>query len=122
MNRATYVAAALIAIGATPALSQTFEMKVGFVTVNDSQHQTAKWFAEEMQARTNGAIKVKIFPLAQLGKIPRQVEGIQLGTQEAFISPPGFFVGINPAEELIPVRYVPLVAERHDRDTGPRRL
>jgi C4-dicarboxylate-binding protein DctP len=82
---------------AGPSLAQKITMKIGFVTVNDSQHESAKMFKTEIEARTNGAIEAKIFPLAQLGRIPRQLEGIQLGTQEAFNSPPGFFVGINQA-------------------------
>jgi len=51
----------------------------------------------ELAKTTGGRIKVRVFPAAQLGKIPRQIEGIQLGTQEAFITPPGFLVGIDPA-------------------------
>ena len=90
-------AGAVAVLCAAPVSAQTYQMKIGFVTVNDSQHESAKMFAAEIDKRTNGAIKARIFPLAQLGKIPRQVEGVQLGTQEAFISPPGFFVGINPA-------------------------
>ncbi|CAN0547197.1 unnamed protein product, partial [Laminaria digitata] len=38
---------------------------------------------------------VGVFPAAQLGKVPRQIEGVQLGTQEAFNIPPGFFIGID---------------------------
>ena len=83
------------AFAAAPA--HAIDMKIGFVTINDAQHESAKWFAAEISKRTNGAIKGRVFPSAQLGKIPRQIEGIQLGTQEAFISPPGFFVGISPA-------------------------
>jgi TRAP-type C4-dicarboxylate transport system substrate-binding protein len=50
---------------------------------------------EEIEAKTNGRIKVGVFPAAQLGKIPRQIEAIQLGTQEVFMIPPGFFIGID---------------------------
>jgi TRAP-type C4-dicarboxylate transport system substrate-binding protein len=81
---------------ATGALAQ-MEMKIGFITINDSQHETAKWFTEEIAKRTNGAVQGRIFPAGQLGSIQRQIEGIQIGTQEIFLSPPGFFVGINPA-------------------------
>lgn len=95
-------AAAATAIGvltmaAGAASAQTVDMKIGFVTVNDSQHESAKIFKQKIEERTKGGIQARIFPLAQLGTIPRQVEGIQLGTQEVFISPPGFFVGLNPA-------------------------
>ena len=94
----TILAAAAAALAATAANAQTkHDMKCGFVTVNDSQHRSAEIFKDKIAKKTGGAVDVRIFPLAQLGTIPRQVEGIQLGTQECFISPPGFFVGLNQA-------------------------
>ena len=85
-------------MAATAANAQTkHDMKCGFVTVNDSQHRSAEIFKDKIAKKTGGAVDVRIFPLAQLGTIPRQVEGVQLGTQECFISPPGFFVGLNQA-------------------------
>lgn len=91
-----------VAAGAAVALlpvvaSAATVMKIGFVTINDGQHKSANWIAKEVTKRTGGSIDVKVFPAAQLGKIPRQIEGVLLGTQEAFISPPGFFKGLNPA-------------------------
>lgn len=85
---------------APAAIAQPFEMKLGFATINDSQHEVAKLFAAEMDKKTNGAIQVKIFPAAQLGSIVRQFEGLQLGTQEAVFSPGGFIVGVNPALQV----------------------
>jgi TRAP-type C4-dicarboxylate transport system substrate-binding protein len=82
---------------AVEAQAQSFDMKIGFITINDSQHETAKWFATEIDKRTGGRIKARVFPAGQLGGIPRQVEGVQLGTQEAFFTPPAFFVGVAPA-------------------------
>ena len=72
-------------------------MKIGFVTINDSNHVSSQWLKEALEKRTKGRIKVSIFPAAQLGTIPRQLEGLQLGTQEMFYTPPGFFQGVNPA-------------------------
>jgi TRAP-type transport system periplasmic protein len=99
--RLPLLAAALIGLTSigvpSAAMSQTVDMKIGFVTINDSQHESSKVYAEEIGKRTNGAIQARIFPAAQLGNIGRQIEGLQLGTQEAFITPPGFMVGINPA-------------------------
>jgi C4-dicarboxylate-binding protein DctP len=95
------LAASLIGVaslaGPTAALSQAIDMKIGFVTINDSQHETAKIYAEEISKRTNGGIHARIFPAGQLGNIGRQTEGLQLGTQEVQLTPPGFMVGLNPA-------------------------
>ena len=90
------------ALGAAMALAPTIAsaatvMKIGFVTINDGQHKSADWIAKEVNKRTGGSINVKVFPAAKLGKIPRQIEGVIFGTQEGFISPPGFFKGLNPA-------------------------
>ncbi len=70
-------------------------MRVGLASVNDIQHDLAIKYAEDLAKATNGAIKVEIFPAGQLGAIPRQVENVKLGVQAAFISPPGFFSGLN---------------------------
>lgn len=89
------VAAALASSAAVAA--EKYTMKIGMATINDSNHVMAKWMAEDIAKRTNGRLEVKVFPAAQLGTIPRQVEGIQLGTQEAFLGPPGFLIGLNQA-------------------------
>ena len=83
------------------ATAQTFEMKIGMVTINDTQFDVGKRFAEEVEKRSQGKIKGKVYPAAQLGSNPRQVEGVQLGTQEVYIGPPGFSVGLNPAFQVL---------------------
>ena len=94
---------ALVAIAAglawaTGATAQTtYQMKIGMPVINDSNHFSALWMEKEIEKNSNGRIQVSVFPAGQLGKIPRQIEGIQLGTQEAFSIPPGFFVGIERA-------------------------
>lgn len=88
--------AAASAIAIAPAQAQkTYKMKIGMVTVNDSNHFVANWQKKYIEEKSGGRIEVGVFPAAQLGKIPRQIEGIQFGTQEAFNIPPGFFIGID---------------------------
>jgi len=93
-------AVAVIAAGfAMPASAQK-TMRIGMVTINDTQHALANRFKVEIEKRTKGAIKVGVFPAAQLGKIPRQIENLKLGAQQGFVSPPGFFAGINKAFQV----------------------
>src|SRR4030088_777634 len=80
---------------ATTALAQSFVMKFGTATVNDPQHEYIKIFKEEIEPRSGGRIKVEIYPQSQLGPIPRQIEGLQLGTVEGFIGPADFYVGVD---------------------------
>ena len=98
-SRKLLIPAAALGAAATFACVSAFatEMKIGFATINDSQHAAANWLAEELPKRTNGAIVPKVFPIGQLGTIPRQIENLQLGVQEMFMSPPGFFIGLNKA-------------------------
>tara|TARA_R110000787_G_scaffold95507_2_gene198473 strand:+ start:278 stop:1288 length:1011 start_codon:yes stop_codon:yes gene_type:complete len=98
----TLFALAAVAAGATvfsvaPAHAQqkTYTMKFGFVTINDSTHRMGNWVKEKLEARSQGRLKVEIYPAGQLGTVPRQVEGLLLGTQEAFGIVPGFMVGLS---------------------------
>ena len=70
-------------------------MKFGTATVNDPQHEYIKTYKEEIEQRSGGRIKVEIYPQSQLGPIPRQIEGLQLGTIEGFIGPADFYVGVD---------------------------
>lgn len=96
------VAAAALMACLLPATTQAadFTMRIGMVTINDAQHTFAKKYAEELEKRTNGKIKVEVFPAAQLGKIPTQIGNLKIGAQAAFISPAGFFSGINKVFEV----------------------
>ena len=88
-------AAALAACLATAAAAQNFVMKFGTATVNEPQHEYIKIYKEEVEQRSGGKIKVEVYPQSQLGPIPRQIEGLQLGTIEAFIGPADFYVGVD---------------------------
>jgi C4-dicarboxylate-binding protein DctP len=94
------LAAAAFALAAAPSASPTYAadytMKVGFATMNDIQHQWGTWFKEAIEARTGGKIEVKLFPRNQLGTTASQLEGLQLGTVEAVVTPADFLSGIDP--------------------------
>ncbi len=93
-------AAGGVLLASMPAAAQ-HTLRIGMVTINDPQHTFAKRYAEELKKRTGNKISVEVFPAAQLGKIPRQIENLKLGAQGGFISPPGFFSGINRAFQVM---------------------
>ncbi len=88
-------ASALIGAG-VPAQAADFTMKIGFATLNDIQHQWGTWMKEALEAGSKGRIAVNLFPRNQLGTIASQIEGLQLGTVEAFTAPADFFAGVDP--------------------------
>ena len=83
-------------LAATDAAAQDkVVVKIGSITMNDTVHNMMKDFKARVERRAPGRIEVGIYPASQLGAIPRQIEGVQLGTQEMLSSPPSFFVGVD---------------------------
>src|SRR6266478_5125248 len=80
----------------SPAAAADFVMKFGTATFNESQHQYIKFYKEALEKASSGRIEVGIYPRSELGPIPRMIDGLQLGTIEAYIGPADFYVGVDP--------------------------
>jgi TRAP-type transport system periplasmic protein len=91
------------ACGAAAAQEKTIVMKLSTATLNDAQHEWMKRFAAAIEKNTNGRIKGEVYPASQLGSIPRQIEGTQLGSIQAWVGPPEFLVGVDQRFELLSV-------------------
>jgi len=76
-------------------------MKIGLATINDPQHEHAKRFAAAMEKLAPGKLKIEIYPADQLGAAARLIEGLSLGTVEAWIGPPEFLVGQDPRYQIM---------------------
>jgi TRAP-type C4-dicarboxylate transport system substrate-binding protein len=84
--------AALACVTATsPAASAEYVMKFGTATINETQHQFMKFYKDAMEKASGGRIEVQIYPASQLGPIPREIEGVQLGTIQGYIGPVDFY-------------------------------
>lgn len=99
-------AAAALAAAAAQADAGTYTFKCSLATINDVHHEFCKRYVARLEQRSNGQIKGQIFPAGQLGPIPRLIEGVQLGTIEAFAIPPDFFVGIDPRFQALSAPYL----------------
>jgi TRAP-type C4-dicarboxylate transport system substrate-binding protein len=99
------VALTIIAGYYYPAAAQdkTFTMKLSTATLNDVQHEWMKRYALAIEKNSNGRIKTEVYPASQLGSIPRQIEGTQLGSIQVWVGPPEFLVGVDPKFELLSV-------------------
>lgn len=91
---AALCAVALVASGDAAAQDKT-TIKIGSITINDTVHNMMKDFKARVERRAGPRIAVEVFPLSQLGAAARQIEGVQLGTQEMVALPPSFFVGVD---------------------------
>jgi TRAP-type C4-dicarboxylate transport system substrate-binding protein len=81
---------------AQPATAADYVMKFGTATLNETQHQYIKFYKEALESASHGRIEVQIYPNSQLGPIPREIEGVQLGSIQGYIGPVDFFVGLDP--------------------------
>jgi TRAP-type C4-dicarboxylate transport system substrate-binding protein len=91
------------ALGLGDALAQekTYTMKMSLPTLNDPSYVFAKAYAAALEKDSGGRIKPQIFPLSQLGSIPRQIEGTQFGSIQCALIPPEFFVGVDERFEVM---------------------
>ena len=76
-------------------------MKISLPTLNDPSYVFAKNYAAALEKDSGGRIKPQVFPLSQLGSIPRQIEGTQFGSIQCAILPPEFFVGVDSRFEVM---------------------
>jgi TRAP-type transport system periplasmic protein len=96
------IGAALLAQApAAQAQDKTFVLKLSLATINDTQHEWCRRFVAAVEKDSGGKIKGEIYPASQLGPIPRQIEGVQFGSIQAWIGPPEFLVGVDKRYESL---------------------
>lgn len=92
---------ALLGSAAHAQADKVYVMKLSTATINDTQHEWFKRFAAEVEKASGGKIKPEIYPASQLGSIPRQIEGVQFGSIQAWMGPPEFLVGVDERFEAM---------------------
>jgi len=97
------LAGAILAAPAPAAAQKTYTMKFGTATPRGDQNVWMERFKTAIEKSSKGRIQVRLFPSSQLGAIPRQIEGMQLGTVEAWIGPASFVKGVDPRYQVIDV-------------------
>lgn len=97
------LAAALAAVFAlsAPATAQQYTMKIGTATPRGDQNNWMERFKERVEQRADGRIDIRLFPAGQLGAIPRNIEGMQLGTIEGWVGPPSFVTGVDARYQVV---------------------
>ncbi len=96
-----WAAAAGMALGAPGGWAESYVMKLGLATINDSQHEWCKEFVASVEKDSGGRIKGEIYPASQLGSIPREIEGVQFGSIQGYIGPPEFLTGVDERYEVM---------------------
>jgi tripartite ATP-independent transporter DctP family solute receptor len=74
-------------LASLPASAQIVEMNVGHVLTTASHyHAAASKLAEVAAAKSNGQIKITVFPGAQLGGEVKQIQSVRTGTQDIVVT------------------------------------
>jgi TRAP-type transport system periplasmic protein len=87
--------AGAIAVAGLAAQAQTLRFAHP-VPDTDVQHTMAMFFAEQVAARTNGAVTVQVFPQGQLGNDAAMIDGARSGIIDIVL------VGLNNFTGLVP--------------------
>ena len=82
-------------IAPAPASAAEYTLKWAVVTRGDMQEKFGHKLAEVLPAATKGRVEVQVFPGGQLGSPSAMIEGLQLGTVEAYENPADFFTGVD---------------------------
>jgi TRAP-type C4-dicarboxylate transport system substrate-binding protein len=82
------------------AQAQTYEMKLGTLTINDVTQSWLDGFAAAVARDSGGRIKGQVFTSGQLGSAPREIEGTQFGSIQVTAMPPDFLAGIDERFEI----------------------
>ena len=100
----TFAMVAAFLAPSAPALAQdgkTYVMKLSTATLNDTQQEWLNRFAAAVEKDSAGRIKGEVYTASKLGSIPRQIEGTQFGSIQAWIGPPEFLVGVDERYEAL---------------------
>src|ERR1700752_1438401 len=96
-----FIFALALSFSAARAEDNTYVMKLGIATINESQHEWCKRFVAMVEKDSGGRIKGEIYPASQLGSIPREIEGVQFGAIQGYVGPPEFLTGIDERYEVL---------------------
>ena len=107
-SRAAALASTIVALacGFGTAQAAEFTLKYGVLTINDTQHFFGNAVKEAVEKATKGRVEVKVFPRGQLGSPSAHVQGLQLGTIEAFQAPIDFFAGVDPRAGVFSIPFM----------------
>src|SRR5438552_2446908 len=87
----------LIGLDASQVVSSAeFTMKMGVVSADDAETNYLRLVKEAVEPASKGRIEGQIYTRGQLGSQSASIQGLQLGTIEAFITPADFYSGIDP--------------------------
>lgn len=108
MSMALFTILGLLLIGPGSAIAgEATTVKFGIgPPIDDPEGLGATRFAELVAKKTDGRVKVQVFPLSQLGAQREMVEGLRLGTIEMTMVSVGFLSAYDPFLNIFELPYL----------------
>lgn len=92
--------------GTTSDAGKVITLKLGHVqSTEDNWHKGALKFAELVSQKTNGSVKVEVFPSSQLGNDRDMIEGMRMGSVD-FTLVAGVLSNFEPKMALLELPYI----------------
>lgn len=103
---AATVMAGIIGLSAHSAAMAETTIRLGHVLADThSWHKASTDFAKEVSEKTEGRVKIEIFPSGQLGTEKEVIEGMQIGTIQGGLIGSGSFQFVEPKFGIIEMPY-----------------
>lgn len=94
-------------ISATAASGQEVTLTMGHAVFETHPfHDAAVRFAEAVEEKSAGSIKIDIFPARQMGDVKELMEGVQLGTVDMTVNSSSALATLAPAVDAFQLPYV----------------
>ena len=93
--------------GDTGAIEGTYTIRL--CTATGGKHQqnaTMEEFKTRIEAASNGAITVELYPASQLGTAPQMIDGVQNGDIEGIMLPSSYFASYAPAIAILDLPFL----------------
>jgi TRAP-type transport system periplasmic protein len=91
----------------SPGFAQTIELKVShYLPPNHTIQKALEAWAQEVDKRSDGRLKLKIYPSAQLGPVQRQLDLARNGQADIAVGLTGATPGRYPMTELVSLPFV----------------
>lgn len=96
-----------MALLSAPAMAQQKSFSLNHTMgVNTYPDQAVKWFATQMEQRTKGGVKVKVFSAGELGQEVEQYDALNLGTLESALMGAQLIGAVCPEYGILDLPYL----------------
>jgi C4-dicarboxylate-binding protein DctP len=102
-----FAAGLCLAVGGLPAGAQETTLRFGSPLPEDTlYHQAIMKFAEEVAARSDGALAIDVFPASQLGGIAEMLSSVQAGSLDLTMAVPAWYSGFIKPIDVFTLPYL----------------